>query len=62
VSSRINPKAAQHPSVAAILALAGTQISLGEGRDDHEYEGQDRQRDQWRVLEERRNPAHAEHG
>src|SRR5262245_22007982 len=52
----------EHPAVAAVLALAGAHTGVGEDRSASQREGHDRERDQWWVSEERREPAPAEHG
>src|SRR5713226_2624590 len=56
------PEGDDDPAVAAILALAGAQTYVGEGRHASQREGNDRERDQRRVGEESREPAPAEDG
>src|SRR5262249_24017720 len=50
----------EHPAVASILALAGTEISAAEQRDAREHEAHDHKRGQRRVGEEGRKGAPAE--
>src|SRR5262245_23730077 len=52
----------EHPAVAAILALAGAEISAAEQRDADQHEVHDGQRDQGRVGEKGFEAARAEDG
>ncbi len=47
-----HPERREHPAVAAILALAGAEISAAEQRDDAEDDEHDGERAQRRVREE----------
>jgi hypothetical protein len=47
----------QHPAVRAILALAAAQIALGEGGRGNHQDGDDRERNERRMGEERRPSA-----
>src|ERR1700758_2356982 len=50
----------EHPAVATILALAGTEISAAEQRHTRQHEAHDHKRDEGRVGEKGRKGAPAE--